>query len=36
VAVTSQEASSVVTPRIPGKSGRSGTTSVCMRAVGRQ
>jgi len=30
VAVTSQEASSAVTPRIPGKSGRSGTTNVCI------
>ncbi len=33
VAVTSQEASSAVTPRMRGKSGRSGTTSVCMRAT---
>ncbi|MCY1221330.1 hypothetical protein D9M72_333820 [compost metagenome] len=33
VAVTSQEASSAVTPRIPGKSGRSGTTRVCISAT---
>ena len=33
VAVTSQEASSAVTPRIPGKSGRSGTTNVCISAT---
>jgi hypothetical protein len=33
VAVTSEEASSAVTPRIPGKSGRSGTTKVCISAT---
>ena len=33
VDVTSQEASSALTPRIPGKSGRSGTTNVCISAT---
>ncbi len=33
VAVTSQDASSAVTPRISGKSGRSGTTRVCISAT---
>lgn len=33
VAVTSQEAPSAVTPRIPGKSGRSGTTNLYISAT---
>src|SRR6478752_270850 len=33
VAVTSQDASSAETPRIPGKSGNSGITIVCCRAT---
>ena len=33
VAVTSQEASSELTPRMPGKSGSNGTTRVCCNAT---
>ena len=33
VAVTSQDASSELTPRMPGNSGSSGTTIVCCNAT---